>query len=104
MKRFYFFLMPFHSPARQKHRKSIILALLLLFFIAGSVARVRAQELQPVSDGIEHLQLIRGTRSADEATGPLVINFLRIDLRRVEVRVVHALDEAIGLETVSSLA
>ena len=96
--------MTFHILIRQPHTKTLSFALLLLLFFASGVAQIRAQEFQPVGNGIEHLRLIRGTKSADEATGPFVINFLRVDLRRVDVRLVHALDEAIGMETVSSLA
>ena len=42
--------------------------------------------------------------SEAEATGPWFINLLRIDLSKARLRMVHALDEAVGLETVSSLA
>jgi exopolysaccharide biosynthesis protein len=37
-------------------------------------------------------------------TGPWFINMLRIDLSKARLRLVHAMDEAVGLETVSSLA
>jgi exopolysaccharide biosynthesis protein len=59
---------------------------------------------RPISEGVEHLQITRGQASDDEATGPFVINLLRVDLGKAEVRVVHALDEAVGLETTSSMA
>jgi hypothetical protein len=96
--------MTLHIIIRQQHIKTLGFAFLLWLFLAGGVRQVRAQDFQLVGDGIEHLQLVRGTKSADEAAGPFVINFLRVDLRRVDVRLVHALDEAIGMETVSSLA
>ena len=54
--------------------------------------------------GLEHLRIIRGNQSQDDATGPVVINLLRIDLNAVEIRITHAMDSAIGLETVSSMA
>jgi hypothetical protein len=63
-----------------------------------------AQEFQPVRKGLEHLRIIRGHQSPDEATGPVVINLLRIDLNAVELRITHAMDSAVGLETVSSMA
>src|SRR5438132_12763375 len=62
------------------------------------------ETFQPVAPGIEHLQLVRGRRSDSEATGPWVINLLRIDLTKAKLRMVHAMDEAVGLETVSSMA
>lgn len=65
---------------------------------------VLAQEFQTVQPGVEHLKIIRGTHSVDEATGPFVINLLKIDLNLVTLRIAHAMDNAIGLETVSSMA
>lgn len=61
-------------------------------------------EFQPVGRGIEHLRITRGHKSDDEATGPWVINFLRLDLDQVDLRIAHALDEGVGLETTSSIA
>ncbi len=57
-----------------------------------------------IAPGIEHLQIIRGFKSEKEATGPWFINMLRIDLTKARLLMVHALDEAVGLETVSSMA
>jgi exopolysaccharide biosynthesis protein len=57
-----------------------------------------------IAPGIEHIQIIRGFHSDKEATGPWFINMLRIDLTQARLRMVHALDEAVGLETVSSMA
>ncbi len=85
--------------------KKIILAFLLFVSIFAPSREAQTQHpFRSVHDGIEHLQLTRGQQSADGATGPFVINLLRIDLRKAELRVVHALDEAIGLETTSSMA
>jgi len=61
-------------------------------------------ELQSVAPGIEHVQIVRGRKSDSEATGPWFINLLRLDLTKAKLRWVHAMDEAIGLETVSSMA
>jgi hypothetical protein len=63
-----------------------------------------AATFQTVAPGIEYLQLVRGRKSDSEATGPWVINLLRIDLNKANLRMVHAMDEAVGLETVSSMA
>jgi exopolysaccharide biosynthesis protein len=63
-----------------------------------------AQEFQNVGRGIEHLRIIRGHKSESEVTGPWVINVLRVDLKQVDCRIAHALDEGVGLETISSIA
>jgi exopolysaccharide biosynthesis protein len=62
------------------------------------------QEFQTVAPGIEHMQIVRGRKSDSDATGPWSINLLRIDFTKAKLRWVHALDEAVGLETVSSMA
>jgi hypothetical protein len=63
-----------------------------------------APKSQFIAPGIEHLQITRGYKSDKEASGPWFINMLRIDLTRGRLQLVHALDEAVGLETVSSIA
>jgi exopolysaccharide biosynthesis protein len=62
------------------------------------------QKSEFVAPGIEHIQITRGYKSEKEATGPWFINLLRIDLTKARLRMLHAMDEAVGLETVSSLA
>jgi hypothetical protein len=54
---------------------------------------------QTVAPGVEHARIVR--KAADEQW---TINALRIDLAQVRLDVVHALDAAVGLETVSSMA
>jgi exopolysaccharide biosynthesis protein len=54
--------------------------------------------------GIEYAQTTAGRASPDQTTGPWFINALRLDPGRVRLQIVHALDEAVGLETVSSMA
>lgn len=61
-------------------------------------------EFQTAGRGIEHLRIVRGHKSDNEASGPWVINLLRVDLKQVDLRVIHALDEGVGLETTSSIA
>ncbi|MGH9943451.1 MAG: phosphodiester glycosidase family protein [Pyrinomonadaceae bacterium] len=58
-----------------------------------------APRFQTVAPGVEHLKIVR-----EGGDDPQVINLLRVDLKRAELRLAHALDTAIGLETVSSLA
>lgn len=62
---------------------------------------LKFQEIEP---GLEYGQTTSGHASKDELTGPWLINALRIDLTRAKLKIVHALDEGVGLETVSSLA
>ena len=61
-------------------------------------------KFQTAAPGVEHLKLCRGHRSDNDATGPWVINLLRVDPKQIDLRVVHALDEGVGLETTSSIA
>jgi exopolysaccharide biosynthesis protein len=83
--------------------KRIRIAVLLLLLITMPQAML-AQDFQTVRQGVEHLRMTRGNKSADEKTGPLVINLLKIDLNAVELRIAHAMDSAVGLETVSSMS
>src|SRR5467141_5467738 len=69
-----------------------------------SAAETSGFKSEFIAPGIEHLQITRGFKSEKEATGPWFINMLRIDLSQARLRLVHALDEAVGLETVSSMA
>src|SRR6266481_7151459 len=69
-----------------------------------AIKQVAKQKTEVLAPGIEHIQIIRGYKSEKEATGPWFINMLRIDLSRARLRLVHGMDEAVGLETVSSMA
>ncbi|HUS08825.1 MAG TPA: phosphodiester glycosidase family protein [Pyrinomonadaceae bacterium] len=62
---------------------------------------LKFQEIEP---GIEYGQTSSGHASKDDSTGPWLINVVRVDLTRAKLKIVHALDEGVGLETVSSLA
>lgn len=75
-----------------------------LVLVLTALQTAQAQVFQTVRQGLEHLRITRGSPSADEATGPFVINLLKVDLGKLDLRVVHAMDSAIGLETVSSMA
>lgn len=97
----------------------MFLPAVLLFLCVGGGVLTRAGEVvsglqtqsavansapEFIAPGIEHLQITRGYKSDKEATGPWFINMLRIDLTKARLRMVHAMDEAVGLETVSSMA
>jgi exopolysaccharide biosynthesis protein len=66
--------------------------------------QTRSQAFQTIAAGVEYLQITRGESSSDESTGPWLINMLRVDLSRASLRVFHAMDEGVGVETTSSLA
>ncbi|HEY2974345.1 MAG TPA: hypothetical protein VGJ48_17645, partial [Pyrinomonadaceae bacterium] len=70
--------------------------------MSRSIRFTESLKLQEVEPGIEHGQTNSGHASKDELTGPWFINVLRIDLKRARLKIVHALDEGVGLETVSS--
>ena len=106
------------SNARFRHFRLTFACLLLLGLSAsgtwqspmrvaqGQTASVRFTEtlkFHEIEPGIEYGQTSAGQVSQDERTGPWLINLLRVDLTRSTVKVVHALDEGVGLETVSSL-
>src|SRR6266851_8087513 len=82
------------------------------FLILASIIPASAQTPSPTSalkseviaPGIEHIQITRGYKSEKETTGPWFINILRLDLSKARLQMVHAMDEAVGLETVSSMA
>ena len=59
---------------------------------------------QEIAPGIEWGQVTAGEASKDDRTGPWLINALRIDTARARLKIAHALDEGVGLETVSSIA
>lgn len=71
---------------------------------ASSVRFTESLKLEEIEPGIEYGQITSGHASKDELTGPWFISVLRIDLKRATLKIVHALDEGVGLETVSSLA
>ncbi len=58
-----------------------------------------AQEFKSVADGVEYAEMTRGIDQT-----PVKMNLLRLDLTKVRLDVVHAMDSAIGLEKTSSIA
>ena len=79
--------------------KKISVIIIIHLWIIFSFFSVSAQDFKTIQDGIEHAEIKRGTE-----TEPITINLLRLDLTKVRLDVVHALDAAIGLETTSSIA
>jgi exopolysaccharide biosynthesis protein len=72
---------------------------LILSAVCVSAVNLSAQDFKNVRDGVEYAEL---TRTIDGQ--PVRMNLLRLDLKKVRLDVVHALDMAIGTETVSSMA
>ena len=108
---------PDTSPTRNDRRRLASLLLMSLSVLAGwqaaptalgqtssDIRYTESLKLQEIEPGIEYGQTTTGFASKDELTGPWFINVIRIDLRRARLKLVHALDEGVGLETVSSLA
>jgi exopolysaccharide biosynthesis protein len=75
------------------HKSPLTLIILLL------ASSIFAQDFTQIADGIEHAKFTRKIK--DE---PVNVNLLRLDLSKVRLDVVHALDAAVGLETTSSIA
>lgn len=82
-------------------RISVFICVYLWLIFCFSVS---AQDYQKIADGIEHAKLVRPMKSADGKPETAVINLLRLDLTKVRLDVVHAMDSAIGLEKTSSIA
>jgi hypothetical protein len=74
--------------------------LLLLALVALCITwTIRGQDFKAVHDGIEYAEVTR------EISGKSVnMNLLRLDLTKVRLDVVHAMDAAIGVEKTSSIA
>jgi exopolysaccharide biosynthesis protein len=72
----------------------VLVVLVATFSIAARQAP--AVDWRTIAPGVEHAQV---TRDA-----PWNINLLRIDLTRTRLDVVHARDDAVGLETLSAIA
>jgi Phosphodiester glycosidase len=67
------------------------------------LAQEKAATWRAVAAGVEHAHITRETDAAGE-TGPWNINLVRVDPALARLEVVHALDDAVGLETVKSIA
>ena len=67
--------------------------------IAATCLPSLAQDWRTVHDGMEYAEV---TRTIDNQ--PVRMNLLRLDLKKVRLNVVHAMDAAIGTETVSSMS
>jgi hypothetical protein len=71
---------------------------------AQSAQHIPSIPWRTVAPGVEHAHLQRTIDAAGEPAGPFSIHVLRVDLSKTRLDVVHAMDEAVGLETTSSIA
>jgi exopolysaccharide biosynthesis protein len=76
--------------------KKISVFILFILFIPVLIS---AQDFKTIQDGIEYAEL---QREIDKV--PVRMNLLRLDLTKVRLDVVHAMDSAIGVEKTSSIA
>lgn len=78
----------------------------LILFVCALSFVARAQEFKTIKPGVEYAQFVRELQSNDKeaARAVAVVNALRLDLSKVRLDVVHALDAAIGVEKTSSIA
>lgn len=76
----------------------LVFTRLFLYLILLCISAA-AQDFRAVADGIEYAETARILEGQ-----PVKINLLRLDLSRVRLDVVHAMDAAIGLEATSSIA
>lgn len=79
-------------------KKIFILICLHLWTISLFIS-ISAQDFKTIQDGIEYAEMTRGTKDA-----PIRVNLLKLDLTKVRLDVVHAMDAAIGVEKTSSIA
>src|SRR5260370_10114506 len=96
----------FGRSVGRSHLISLLVSVCLAATITSSQTTntTSTPKSEVIAPGIEHIQTTRGYKSEKDATGPWFINLLRIDLTKARLRMVHAMDEAVGLETVSSMA
>jgi len=79
--------------------RSFASLLFSITLIAAAFVSTSAQDWRTVHDGVEYAEV---TRTIDNQ--PVRMNLLRLDLKKVRLDVVHAMDAVIGTATVSSMA
>ena len=72
---------------------------LFILLILSIPVNFFSQDFKQVADGIEYAEMRLGTEKE-----PVRLNLLRLDLTKVRLDVVHALDAAVGTEKTSSIA
>jgi len=72
---------------------------IFLFTLCILCGSIDAQDFKTVHDGVEYAEVTRVVGDL-----PVRMNLLRLDLKKVRLDVVHAMDAAIGTEKTSSIA
>ena len=80
-------------------KRLFVRILVSVSLISATYLSISAQDWRSIHDGVEYAEV---TRTIDNQ--PVRMNLLRLDLKKVRLDVVHAMDAAIGTETVSSMA
>jgi exopolysaccharide biosynthesis protein len=70
-----------------------------LLVLTLAVLSIQAQDFKVVSDGVWYSDFVRETES-----GPIRGNLIKLDPRKIRLKVVQAMDTAIGVEKTSSIA
>lgn len=70
-----------------------------ILFVLSIPVLINAQDFKTIQDGIEYAEY---QKEIDKT--PVKMNLLRLDLTKVRLDVVHAMDSAIGVEKTSSMA
>ena len=79
--------------------KKILVPFSLFLYLTIACCAVSAQDFKTVRNGIEYAEMTR-----EIGKFPVKMNLLKLDLTKVRLDVVHAMDAAIGTETTSSMA
>ncbi len=79
--------------------KKISISIFVYLWTIFLCISISAQDFKTLQDGIEYAEV---ERKLDKS--PIKINLLRLDLTKVRLDVVHAMDSAIGVEKTSSMA
>lgn len=84
--------------------KKLSVFICVQLWLIVSCFSISAQDFRKIRKGIEHAKITKQMKSADGKDENVVINLLRLNLKKVRLDVVHAFDRAIGLEKTSSIA
>lgn len=79
--------------------KKVFVVICVYFWLVFFYLSIPAQNFRGVQDGVEYAEMTREIENQ-----PVKMHLLRLDLTKVRLDVVHAMDAAIGLETTSSMA
>lgn len=79
-------------------------AIILFTVVFVCSLSLSAQEYRTITDGVEYAQFIKQVRLNDTVSLPTLVYVLRIDGTKASLKLAHAKDAAIGVETTSHIA